>query len=105
MKSSLRSARRSAGVRIIGSAIATRISRSWATMSPIPQRCKTPSGAAYAVAGAGDPLVLIHGVGMRLEAWTPQIEALSKRFEVIAVDLPGHGESRPFPSARRSRIS
>jgi pimeloyl-ACP methyl ester carboxylesterase len=67
-------------------------------MSQIPQRSKTPSGAAYAVKGSGQPLVLIHGVGMRLEAWTPQIEALSKQFQIIAVDLPGHGESDPLPA-------
>jgi pimeloyl-ACP methyl ester carboxylesterase len=63
-----------------------------------PQRYKSPSGAAYAVQGEGEILVLVHGVGMRLEAWSPQIEALSARFKVIAVDLPGHGESPPLAS-------
>ena len=62
-------------------------------MSAILPRSRTPSGAAYALSGEGEPLVLIHGVGMRLEAWQPQIEALSPRFRVVAVDLPGHGES------------
>jgi flavin reductase (DIM6/NTAB) family NADH-FMN oxidoreductase RutF/pimeloyl-ACP methyl ester carboxylesterase len=52
-------------------------------------------GAAVRVieAGQGAPLLLIHGVGMRAEAWGPQIEALSDRARVIAVDMPGHGES------------
>ena len=27
-------------------------------------------------AGQGEPLLLIHGVGMRAEAWAPQIAAL-----------------------------
>jgi len=40
--------------------------------------------------------VLIHGVGMNAEVWYPQIEALSARFRVIAVDMPGHGESDAF---------
>lgn len=44
-------------------------------------------------AGAGDPVVLIHGVGLRAEAWRPQIESLSNDHRVIAIDLPGHGES------------
>ena len=48
-------------------------------------------------AGAGAPLLLIHGVGMRAEAWAPQIEALSPECRVIAVDMPGHGASDPLP--------
>jgi pimeloyl-ACP methyl ester carboxylesterase len=40
--------------------------------------------------------VLIHGVGMRIEAWGPQLDALAPRFRVIAVDLPGHGLSAPL---------
>lgn len=46
--------------------------------------------------GAGAPLVLIHGVGMRAEAWGPQIASLSAGCSVIAVDMPGHGESDPL---------
>jgi (E)-2-((N-methylformamido)methylene)succinate hydrolase len=57
------------------------------------KRSRTARGAAYAEAGAGEPLVLVHGVGMRLEAWAPQIAALSARRRVIAVDMPGHGGS------------
>ncbi|MGL3608128.1 alpha/beta fold hydrolase [Rhizobium sp. G187] len=65
-------------------------------MSIIPQRSEMPSGTTYVAVGRGEPLVLIHGVGMKLEAWSPQIEALSEGFEVIAADLPGHGESAPL---------
>ncbi|MCJ8507164.1 alpha/beta hydrolase [Rhizobium lemnae] len=66
-------------------------------MSIIPQRSETPSGTAYVAVGRGEPLVLIHGVGMKLEAWSPQIETLCESFEVIAADLPGHGDSTPLP--------
>ena len=56
-------------------------------------------------AGAGNaaaaPLLLIHGVGMRAEAWGPQIAALARDFRVIAVDMPGHGESDPLPGDPR----
>lgn len=63
----------------------------------IPPRSETPSGTAYVAAGAGEPLVLIHGVGLRLEAWAAQIAALSATHRVIAVDMPGHGGSAPLP--------
>jgi len=61
------------------------------------RRFHTKSGMAYAEQGAGEPLVLIHGVGMRLEAWVPQMAALGRSHRVIAVDMPGHGESRALP--------
>ena len=48
-------------------------------------------------AGAGEPILLIHGVGMRAEAWAPQIAALASDHSVIAVDMPGHGERDPLP--------
>jgi len=51
---------------------------------------------SYLDVGQGDPLVLIHGVGMNAASWYPQIEALSRDFRVIAVDMPGHGESDAF---------
>lgn len=51
----------------------------------------------YREAGTGEPLVLIHGVGMQSAAWTPQIEALSKTHRVLALDMPGHGGSSPLP--------
>lgn len=49
--------------------------------------------------GAGEPVVLIHGVGMQSAAWGPQIDALAQTHRVIALDLPGHGESAPLPAA------
>lgn len=61
------------------------------------RRFHTKNGMAYAEHGSGEPLVLIHGVGMRLEAWAPQMAALGRSHRVIAVDMPGHGESRSLP--------
>ena len=49
--------------------------------------------AHYFEQGQGEPLVLIHGVGMQAEAWYPQIEFFSKAYRVISVDMPGHGKS------------
>jgi pimeloyl-ACP methyl ester carboxylesterase len=43
--------------------------------------------------GSGESVVLIHGLGANLDSWLPQIEALSKAYRVIALDLRGHGNS------------
>lgn len=47
-------------------------------------------------AGRGEPLVLMHGIGMRWQAWEPVLPSLEMEREVIAVDLPGFGAS-PMP--------
>ncbi|MBI4011500.1 MAG: alpha/beta hydrolase [Candidatus Rokubacteria bacterium] len=49
--------------------------------------------ATYLEAGRGQPLVLLHGAGGRAEAWTPQLAGLADVARVVAVDLPGHGET------------
>ncbi len=46
-------------------------------------------------AGSGEPLVLIHGIGHRHQAWEPVFDRLTARHEVIALDLPGFGGSPP----------
>src|SRR3954463_610198 len=46
--------------------------------------------------GAGPPLVLIHGIGSQWQVWMPVLESLAREREVIALDLPGFGESLPF---------
>ncbi|MBO0839475.1 MAG: alpha/beta fold hydrolase [Sciscionella sp.] len=51
--------------------------------------------------GSGPPLVLLHGVCHRRQAWYPVLELLAAHREVIAVDLPGHGESDPLPDDGR----
>jgi pimeloyl-ACP methyl ester carboxylesterase len=59
------------------------------------------STARVLEAGAGEPLLLIHGVGLRAEAWGPQIDALAAHARVIAVDMPGHGQTAPLPPDAR----
>lgn len=59
------------------------------------------SAARILEGGAGEPLVLIHGVGMCAEAWAPQMEALAADHRVIAVDMPGHGGTSPLPPTAR----
>lgn len=53
------------------------------------------AGIAYERTGAGPPLLLIHGLGASRRIWDPQIERLAAAREVIAVDMPGFGESAP----------
>jgi pimeloyl-ACP methyl ester carboxylesterase len=48
--------------------------------------------------GSGDPVVLIHGIGMQWQSWRPVIERLTPHREVIAIDLPGFGGSRTLPA-------
>ncbi len=51
--------------------------------------------------GSGDPLVLVHGVTHRRQAWYPVLDQLAEQREVILVDLPGHGESPPLVTEGR----
>jgi len=52
-------------------------------------------GLRYAVeeAGAGEPLVLLHGFTGRAANWRPLLTRLAEQWRVIAIDLPGHGDS------------
>ncbi len=50
----------------------------------------------YRVEGSGEPIVLIHGFGINIEAnWDARgvWQALSKDYRVIGLDLRGHGKS------------
>ena len=43
--------------------------------------------------GSGEPLVLVHGIGSCWRCWDPVLPRLQEHHEVIALDLPGYGES------------
>jgi pimeloyl-ACP methyl ester carboxylesterase len=47
--------------------------------------------------GSGEPLVLIHGIGHSWRGWKPMLPHLERRFDVLAVDLPGFGRSELLP--------
>jgi pimeloyl-ACP methyl ester carboxylesterase len=69
--------------------------------------CHSPAGhvvlsgmttLAFTRRGSGPPLVLLHGLGSRRQAWDPIVPTLAEHFDVVAIDLPGFGESEPLPA-------
>ncbi|GAA5016503.1 alpha/beta fold hydrolase [Terrabacter aeriphilus] len=46
--------------------------------------------------GSGKPLVLVHGLGAGWRSWAPVMDRLADSREVIAVDLPGFGQTPPL---------
>jgi pimeloyl-ACP methyl ester carboxylesterase len=61
---------------------------------------------SYIRQGSGRPIVLIHGWSQCAEQFKHQIEPLSARYDVIAVDQRSHGESQKVPYGLRiSRLS
>jgi pimeloyl-ACP methyl ester carboxylesterase len=48
---------------------------------------------AFVRTGKGPTLLLLHGLGCDHATWLPVIDALARRYTVIAPDLLGHGES------------
>ena len=56
-------------------------------------RSEGAGALAYFAQGDGPPLVLIHGVGLRAEAWCAVVPKLADRYRVICLDMPGHGAS------------
>jgi pimeloyl-ACP methyl ester carboxylesterase len=47
----------------------------------------------YKVEGLGNVIVLLHGFLESLEIWNDFSKELSTAFQVVTIDLPGHGES------------
>ncbi|MDE6501561.1 MAG: alpha/beta hydrolase [Ruminococcus sp.] len=53
----------------------------------------------YEQKGSGDLIVLLHGWGSNIKLFANMIELLSKKYTVVAMDMPGFGESQEPPSA------
>ena len=47
----------------------------------------------YLRSGSGKPLLLIHGIGGNAKSWSTIWPALAERRDVIAIDLPGFGDT------------
>lgn len=52
---------------------------------------------SYRVVGNGDPLLLIHGMGVTYSIWENLVPLLSPYYKLIMVELPGHGCSPTLP--------
>jgi pimeloyl-ACP methyl ester carboxylesterase len=48
---------------------------------------------AFRRSGQGPPILLIHGITNSCESWEPAMRLLARDHDVIAPDLPGHGDS------------
>ena len=48
---------------------------------------------AYDRAGHGEPLLLLHGIGSTRDDFSALFPRLAEHFDVVSVDLPGHGDS------------
>lgn len=48
---------------------------------------------SYRVAGSGDPVICVQGVGVAGSGWQPQVAALATRYSTITFDNRGIGES------------
>jgi 4,5:9,10-diseco-3-hydroxy-5,9,17-trioxoandrosta-1(10),2-diene-4-oate hydrolase len=68
---------------------------SWLAASGLAARYETVGGhrLRYVRAGSGPPAVLVHGFASSLYTWKDVIPALAARHDVVALDLPGFGQS------------
>jgi pimeloyl-ACP methyl ester carboxylesterase len=56
-------------------------------------------------AGSGDPLLLLHGLGLTWRCWRPVLPDLERAHDVVAMDLPGFGAAPPLPRGRRPTVA
>lgn len=49
--------------------------------------------------GRGEPLLLLHHLGGEWQIFEPVLDLLAEHFDVIAIDMPGFGQSPPLPAS------
>jgi pimeloyl-ACP methyl ester carboxylesterase len=54
--------------------------------------------------GSGPAVVLVHGLTFSRRTWEPVADLLARRHRVVAVDLPGHGESEGSAADPRALV-
>lgn len=50
----------------------------------------------FEVLGKGSPIVFLHGYMGNLKLWNSFAQSLSQNYQVILIDLPGHGKSENY---------
>ena len=60
---------------------------------------------AYAEAGTGDTIIMIHGSGGNKDNWLYLAKYLTPNYRIIIPDLPGHGDSSKPQNANYSHMS
>jgi 3-oxoadipate enol-lactonase len=58
---------------------------------------RASNGIFYRVVGAGEPLLLLHGIMVSGDMFDPLVALLSDRFRMLIPDLRGHGRSGALP--------
>jgi pimeloyl-ACP methyl ester carboxylesterase len=90
--------RRAGDIQALGARPSQRLHRGRAQYDEgVPRLEREGFTTAYAVEGAGSPVLLINGVGARMDAWDGVAAALEGRFTTIRFDLRGHAESSKPP--------
>ncbi|MCB0534808.1 MAG: alpha/beta hydrolase [Saprospiraceae bacterium] len=56
----------------------------------------------YRISGKGEPIVLLHDANSSLHTWAEWTDSLSKKYQVISLDLPGFGLTGPHPQGSYS---
>lgn len=83
-----------------------------ARVDALAERSHSPCGDGHMVAriwgSSGEPLVLLHGNFGSWMHWIRNVEVLARQYRVIAIDIPGFGDSttppKPYNSASLSAI-
>ncbi|MEU6700570.1 alpha/beta hydrolase [Pseudonocardia sp. NPDC046786] len=58
--------------------------------------------------GSGPRVLLLHGAGATAAVWAPTLAEIARRragWDVLTVDLPGHGRSDPLPGYHHQRYA
>ena len=69
-------------------------------------RYDKPGREGALIAGSGEPLILVHGIGSTASVWLDIIPNLARHFRVLAVTLPGHvgGPTQPSGAQLRDHV-
>jgi pimeloyl-ACP methyl ester carboxylesterase len=62
-------------------------------MTALSFRCADGAELRYSIAGTGEPVVLIHGLGLDAAMWDAQWPAVQREFRAIRYDVRGFGDS------------